>query len=243
MNHLRFFTDEKYTILDTRSSGGYLPPAAHESSFKHYSDGLENGPEVINVTSSAGNTLLRPDSRGLVGAHHDLGTTSLRSASSLAALNNGGGGTLPRSSLIRNYAHGHGTLKKSADELRPLTADGHYLGHVHKPSMDTLRRVHFEKSATPSAASSSNATDNPAVVSNPVVLTSVAPPTTTSVIASTTIDQPDTVVVTTAASTLSPPAASKSSDLPKPDHSHSSLNHNGHSHSNPVDDDEGDTAM
>ena len=98
--------------------------------------GMENGPEVINVTSNA-NTMLTAD------------TMTLRSASSLAALNNGGGGTLPRSSLVRNYAHGHGTLKKSADELRPLTADGHYHGHSHKPSMDTLRRVHFEKAAPP----------------------------------------------------------------------------------------------
>lgn len=97
---------------------------------------MENGPEVINVTSNA-NTMLTAD------------TMTLRSASSLAALNNGGGGTLPRSSLVRNYAHGHGTLKKSADELRPLTADGHYHGHSHKPSMDTLRRVHFEKAAPP----------------------------------------------------------------------------------------------
>ena len=47
-----------------------------------------------------------------------LYSMTLRSASSLAGLNNGGGGTLPRSSLARNYAHGHGTLKKSADELR-----------------------------------------------------------------------------------------------------------------------------
>ena len=100
--------------------------------------GMENGPEVINVTSNA-TTMLPGD------------TMTLRSASSLAALNNGGGGTLPRSSLVRNYAHGHGTLKKSADELRPLTADGHYHGHSHKPSMDTLRRVHFEKSSTPSS--------------------------------------------------------------------------------------------
>ena len=103
---------------------------------------MENGPEVINVTSNA-NTMLTAD------------TMTLRSASSLAALNNGGGGTLPRSSLVRNYAHGHGTLKKSADELRPLTADGHYHpndhghSHSHKPSMDTLRRVHFEKAAAP----------------------------------------------------------------------------------------------
>ena len=59
-----------------------------------------------------------------------MGGGTLRSTSSLAALNNGGGGTLPRSSLVRNYAHSHhGTLKKSADELRPLTAmDGHYSG-------------------------------------------------------------------------------------------------------------------
>ena len=35
--------------------------------------------------------------------------------------------------------------------FRPLTADGHYHGHSHKPSMDTLRRVHFEKAATPSS--------------------------------------------------------------------------------------------
>ena len=103
-----------------------------------YNIGMENGPEVINVTSNA-TTMLPGD------------TMTLRSASSLAALNNGGGGTLPRSSLVRNYAHGHGTLKKSADELRPLTADGHYHGHSHKPSMDTLRRVHFEKSSTPSS--------------------------------------------------------------------------------------------
>ena len=151
--------DEKYTILDTRPpTTTYLPPPSHtESSFKHYPEGMqlgicnsremchsnhfagmENGPEVINVTSNA-TTMLPGD------------TMTLRSASSLAALNNGGGGTLPRSSLVRNYAHGHGTLKKSADELRPLTADGHYHGHSHKPSMDTLRRVHFEKSSTPSS--------------------------------------------------------------------------------------------
>merc|ERR1719232_1565866 len=107
---------------------------------------MDTGPEVINVTSSAGMTL-------------DHTSSTLRSTSSLAALNNGGpnhGGTLPRSSLVRNYAHSHhGTLKKSADELRPLTAmEGHYgtqghnhTGHSHKPSMDTLRRVHFEKTS------------------------------------------------------------------------------------------------
>ena len=100
---------------------------------------MDNGPEVINMTSNASTNLLNE------------GHTTLRSTSSLAALNNGGGGgTLPRSSLVRNYAHSHhGTLKKSADELRPLTAmDGHYEGHRHKPSMDTLRRVHFEKTTS-----------------------------------------------------------------------------------------------
>ena len=66
----------------------------------------------------------------------DVGGGTLRSTSSLAALNNGGGGTLPRSSLVRNHAHSHhGTLKKSADELRPLTAmDGQYgqYGQTHQ---------------------------------------------------------------------------------------------------------------
>ena len=196
---------------------------------------MENGPEVINVTSSAGNTLIRPDSRPVSGIGGpgglDLGTTSLRSASSLAALNNGGGGTLPRSSLIRNYAHGHGTLKKSADELRPLTADGHYHGHVHnvhKPSIDTLRRVHFEKSATPSAASSSNATAGGG--GSPQPLTGGLPPATTAtVVATTTVDQPNNVVTTAAPS-------NGGVDIKTEQHSH--LNPNP-----PPDEDEGDTAM
>jgi hypothetical protein len=171
--------DEKYTILDTRppSSGGYLPPGSSmgqhtEASFKHYADGMENGPEVINVTSSNSNTLLPSEH------------STMRSASSMAALNNGGGGTLPRSSLIRSYAHGHGTMKKSSDELRPLTAEGHYHGHSHKPSMDTLRRVHFETAVTPSSNG----------------ITPTSPPmvaTTSSCVVTTTENEPTTVITTT----------------------------------------------
>ena len=163
----------------------------------HFS-GMENGPEVINVTSNA-TTMLPGD------------TMTLRSASSLAALNNGGGGTLPRSSLVRNYAHGHGTLKKSADELRPLTADGHYHGHSHKPSMDTLRRVHFEKSSTPSSNGATPASPpklkvcylnlkiGKTAVNLPLFLQI---PTSTTVV-TTTIDAP-TTVVTSATATPTP---------------------------------------
>ena len=55
---LAFLADGKYAVLETR------PPTftsnSVESSFKHYAD--ENGPpEVINVTSSAGGTILPPD--------------------------------------------------------------------------------------------------------------------------------------------------------------------------------------
>ena len=84
--------EDKYAMLDTRpptNMGGYLPPPSRaESSFKHYPEDMDNGPEVINVTANATTTLL-PTSEG-----------TLRSTASLAALNNGGGGTLPRSSLV-----------------------------------------------------------------------------------------------------------------------------------------------
>ena len=46
---------DKYTILNSRTS--YPPP---ESSFKHYV-GDDNGPEVINMTSTAASTILPPD--------------------------------------------------------------------------------------------------------------------------------------------------------------------------------------
>ena len=50
-------------MLDTRpttaSMGGYLPPPSRaESSFKHYPEDMDNGPEVINVTANATTTLL-----------------------------------------------------------------------------------------------------------------------------------------------------------------------------------------
>ena len=195
--------DDKYTILETRPpiNSGYLgpPPVSRaESSFKHYPEDMDTGPEVINVTSSAGMTL-------------DHTNNTLRSTSSLAALNNGGstnhGGTLPRSSLVRNYAHSHhGTMKKSADELRPLTADGHYHGHSHnqKPSMDTLRRVHFEKTSV----SSNGATPaSPPKVTLPVSVPSVpahAQAVSTSTVTSAVNVQPMTVVTTTAPSITTP---------------------------------------
>lgn len=193
--------DDKYTILETRPpiNSGYLgpPPVSRaESSFKHYPEDMDTGPEVINVTSSAGMTL-------------DHTNNTLRSTSSLAALNNGGstnhGGTLPRSSLVRNYAHSHhGTMKKSADELRPLTADGHYHGHSHntKPSMDTLRRVHFEKTSSNGATPAS-----PPKVTLPVSVPSVpahAQPVSTSTVTSAVNVQPMTVVTTTAPSITTP---------------------------------------
>lgn len=208
--------DDKYAMLPpvtTNSSGlGYMPPPSRaESSFKHYPDDMDNGPEVINVTANASTTLLPPESSVPVNS-------SLRSASSLAALNNGGGGTLPRSSLVRNYAHSHhGTLKKSADELRPLTADGHY--HTHgssaanaKPSMDTLRRVHFEKKSPVNGATPASP---PKINSSTVVTTSnmVGEPPTTS------------IVVTTASN------------------SNAGHHHHHHHHPDDEDDDEGDTAM
>jgi len=171
--------EDKYAMLDTRpptsSMGGYglPPPSRAESSFKHYPEDMDNGPEVINVTANATTTLLP-----------DVGGGTLRSTSSLAALNNGGGGTLPRSSLVRNHAHSHhGTLKKSADELRPLTAmDGQYgqygqthqgqnhSGHApYKPSMDTLRRVHFEKtSVSPSSNNGVTPASPPKISLQPV---------------------------------------------------------------------------
>lgn len=181
--------DEKYTILDTRppTASGYSSQA--EASFKHYPEGMENGPEVINMTttniSSASNN------------------ATMRSASSMAALNNGGGGTLPRSSLVRNYAHGHGTLKKSVDELRPLTADGHYHGHSHsnnKPSMDTLRRVHFEKSASPSNNGAIPASPPRVTMTTTAPSVSVASPT----MVTTTVNQPSNVVTTTAPTLTTP---------------------------------------
>ena len=54
---------DKYAMLDTRpptsSMGGYLPPPSRaESSFKHYPEDMDNGPEVINVTANATTTLL-----------------------------------------------------------------------------------------------------------------------------------------------------------------------------------------
>ena len=56
--------EDKYTILETRPplNSGYLqPPVSRaESSFKHYPEDMDTGPEVINVTSSAGGTIL-PD--------------------------------------------------------------------------------------------------------------------------------------------------------------------------------------
>ena len=194
--------DDKYTILETRPpiNSGYLgpPPVSRaESSFKHYPEDMDTGPEVINVTSSA----------GVTGTLEH--TTTLRSTSSMAALNNGGshGGTLPRSSLVRNYAHSHhGTLKKSADELRPLTADGHYHGHSHntKPSIDTLRRVHFEKTTSNGATPASPPKVGTLPVSAPSVPTHAQPVSTSAVVCSSENEQPMTVVTTTAPSITTP---------------------------------------
>ena len=56
--------EDKYAMLDTRpptaSMGGYglPPPSRAESSFKHYPEDMDNGPEVINVTANATTTLL-----------------------------------------------------------------------------------------------------------------------------------------------------------------------------------------
>ena len=51
--------DGKYSVLDTR------PPTftsnSVEASFKHYASDENGPPEVINVTSSAGGTILPPD--------------------------------------------------------------------------------------------------------------------------------------------------------------------------------------
>ena len=211
--------EDKYAMLETRpptSMGtGYFPPPSAasraESSFKHYPEDMDNGPEVINMTANASTTLL-PASEG-----------TLRSTASLAALNNGGGGTLPRSSLVRNYAHSHhGTLKKSADELRPLTAmDGPYhghSGHSHKPSMDTLRRVHFEKSTKNSPSSNNGITP----ASPPkIILPANAVSTASSIITTAGGGNGVSTVVTTAAGTLPPSLPSHEDD----------------------DEDEGDTAM
>ena len=99
-------TDDKYTIV---TNGPSYP--AVESSFKHYTDGSQP-PEVINVTSSASGTILPPDQ-----------VIDVSRAPSLATLN-GGGGTLPRSTLSRSH---HGTLKKPiGDESRPLMTSHPY---------------------------------------------------------------------------------------------------------------------
>ena len=91
--------EDKYTMLDTRP-----PPTFVESSFKHYVD--ENGPEVINVTSSAaGGTILPPDQ-----------VIDVSRAPSLATLNNvgvSGTGTLGRSTLKKsnNDEHRHSSAQ------------------------------------------------------------------------------------------------------------------------------------
>ena len=132
IKRLFFLTEEKYTFLDTRS--GYTPPQIVESSFKHYSDMTgENGPELINMTSSGGMTasssLLQPDPFVDVTLQRTLERGGL-----VATLNNGGGvATLPRSSLAKrseNHVHSHvhsqhGTLlKRSVDELRTASPSG-----------------------------------------------------------------------------------------------------------------------
>ena len=68
-------------MLDTRpptaSMGGYglPPPSRAESSFKHYPEDMDNGPEVINVTANATTTLLP----GMGGFHLvDLIITELK---------------------------------------------------------------------------------------------------------------------------------------------------------------------
>ena len=73
--------EDKYAMLDTRpptaSMGGYglPPPSRAESSFKHYPEDMDNGPEVINVTANATTTLLP----GMGGFHLvDLIITELK---------------------------------------------------------------------------------------------------------------------------------------------------------------------
>ena len=55
------FVEEKYTILETRSPYPQPPPPQLESSFKHYIDGAENGPEIINMTGAGATVILPPD--------------------------------------------------------------------------------------------------------------------------------------------------------------------------------------
>ena len=91
--------------------------------------GGDNGPELINMTSSGGiatsSSLMQPDPFVDVTLQRNMG-------GSVATLNNGGGvATLPRSSLAKrgeNHIHSHqhshhGTLlKRSVDELRMHTS-------------------------------------------------------------------------------------------------------------------------
>ena len=150
--------------------------------------GGENGPELINMTSSGGmatsSSLMQPDPFVDVTLQRNMG-------GSVATLNNGGGvassiATLPRSSLARrgeNHVHTHGhshhgtLLKRSVDELRMNTsspsgavivtsasvgggtsATPDHLHH-HDPSRDTLRRVHFDKNTPGAGSNGSNSTE------------------------------------------------------------------------------------
>ncbi len=133
-------------MLDTR------PPTftsnSVESSFKHYVDDGAAAPEVINVTGGGG-TILPPDQVIDVSRANSMAT----------GLNNGGlHHTTGRSTMSRSQG---GTLKRSSVD-----------GATYKPGLDTLRRVHFEKTnstpesslATPKSPStlSSNATNTTA---------------------------------------------------------------------------------
>ena len=112
------YLDDKYTILDARPTFA----SNVESRFKHYAGDEVGavGPEVINVTSSAGaGTILPPDQ-----------VIDVSRAPSLATLNGigvTGGGTLPRSTMSRSH---HGTLRKqhqgTVEEQRPLTSQYPY---------------------------------------------------------------------------------------------------------------------
>ena len=148
----------------------------------------DNGPELINMTSSGGmvgtsSSLMQPDPYVDVTLQRNI------TGGSVATLNNGGGvATLPRSSLAHkrgeNHSHHshqhshHGTLlKRSVDELRMNTASPQgavivtsaSVGggasatpdhlHHHEPSRDTLRRVHFDKNTPGAGSNGSNSTE------------------------------------------------------------------------------------
>ena len=144
--------------------------------------------------------------------------------------------------MVRNYAHSHhGTLKKSADELRPLTAmDGHYTGggqqgvggggggHVHKPSMDTLRRVHFEKtSVSPSSNNGITPASPPKISMQPV----------------TTSGSGSTVITATTVGLLPPSSTVVTNSTSGGGHVGNSIPSLPVSNDNDEEEDEGDTAM